>query len=48
MPIYCAWCGKRIGARKSTGSNDPSHGICRNCMHGVLKGIQATTKEKGD
>ena len=48
MPIYCAWCGGRIGARKSSASNDPSHGICRKCMHGLLKGIQTATKQKGD
>ena len=48
MPIYCAWCGGRIGARMSSASNDPSHGICRNCMHRLLKDIQAATKEKED
>jgi len=48
MPIYCEWCQRRIGARMSTGSNEPSHGICRKCMHRQLKGILAATKEKGD
>jgi len=32
----------------SSASNDPSHGICRNCMHRLLKDIQAATKEKED
>jgi hypothetical protein len=48
MPIYCAWCQKRMGSRMTLGNNDPSHGICRKCYHRMLTGIQAATKEKGD
>lgn len=39
MIVRCAWCGKDLGSKQTTGETDgmTSHGICEGCMQEVLK-----------